>query len=516
MRGTNLKEILLEKLNTKSRAEILELYKQTEELKIRETENAGTRYVPNTKSEEFIKMVGSNKVFVNMFIAANGVGKSCTGANIIANICFGPLNDYFKDLELFEKFPYLKRGRIVADPTTIKSKIVPELKKWFPSNRYQEKWESTKDGKGFESKWITDTGFEFDIMSNEQDPKEFESADLGFIWLDEPVKMSIYKACVARTRTGGIILWTFTPLNYSAAIKDQVYDKRDGTNIDYIEADVWANCKDIPGTRGILSKDNIDRMISQYSEDEKEARINGKFGHLLGRVHKAFNRRIHVIKPFKVDKNKFVVVKAHDTHPREPDHILWMAISEKGTKFIVNELIMRGTVVEMASEIQRIEKDNGYRMLGDDLIDPSAFNADERRGEMSVADMLYEAGVVYRRGSKDLTGCILRTDEALKYEERLGELVVAPEVYICENCQTTIKQLEEYVWDEYAGKAADSKQDKGRPKDKNDHNVENLHRLLKEDYKYKEAKPIKTEDYFQKVMKKRKKSRTVNTRRTAY
>jgi len=31
--------------------------------------------VPNVKTEEFIKQVGENKAFVNMFVAANGVGK---------------------------------------------------------------------------------------------------------------------------------------------------------------------------------------------------------------------------------------------------------------------------------------------------------------------------------------------------------------------------------------------------------------------------------------------------------
>lgn len=511
---SDLKNLILQRLNERPADEIREISELVEELSLREKENMCEKYIPNVKSEEFIKMVGSNRVFVNMFIAANGVGKSCTCANIVANICFGPQNQYFKNLPLFEKFPYYKRGRIISDPTTIKTKIVPELKKWFPSNRYKEHWDTNKDGKNYESRWTTDTGFEFDIMSNEQDTKEFESTDLGWCYLDEPAKKDVYKATVARMRAGGIIFWGFTPLTYSAWIKDDVYDKRDGKNIDYVEADVWANCSDIPGTRGILTKENIDRMISQYSEDETESRINGKFGHLLGRVHKLFNRKIHIIKPFKVDKGRYVVVKAHDTHPREPDHIVWMAINEKGTKFIVNELIMRGTVVEMASEIQRIERENGYRMLGDDLIDPSAFNADERRGEQSVADMFYDAGVVYRRGSKDLTGCILRTDEALKYEERLGELIMAPEVYFCENCTTTIKQLEEYVWDEYVGRSADSKQDKGRPKDKNDHGVENVHRLLKEDYKFKETKVIKTEDFYKRM--KKKKSKNINTRGVKY
>ena len=79
-----------------------------------------------------------------MFIAANGVGKSAAGANVVTNIVFGPQNKWFRSaafewtdskgrvqvrpetpMPLFEKFPYQKRGRIISDPTTIKEKIVP-------------------------------------------------------------------------------------------------------------------------------------------------------------------------------------------------------------------------------------------------------------------------------------------------------------------------------------------------------------------------------------------------------
>ena len=118
-----------------------------EELKIRQQENRAQGYIPNRKCEEFIKLVGSNSSFVNLFIAANGVGKSAVAVNIITSICFGSQNDWFRELPLFEKFPYLKHGRIISDPTTIKEKIIPELKKWFPSNRYQEKYITEKQGK---------------------------------------------------------------------------------------------------------------------------------------------------------------------------------------------------------------------------------------------------------------------------------------------------------------------------------------------------------------------------------
>ena len=450
-----------------------------QELETRKKENNAKNYIPNGKCEEFIKLVGGNTCFANLFIAANGVGKSAAGANIIANICFGPQNNWF-DFPLFNNFPYLKRGRIISDPTTIKEKIIPELKKWFPSNRYKERYITEKQGKFWEAKWKTDTGFEIDIMSNEQDAKEFESTDLGFIWFDEPSRKDIYIASVARTRAGGIIFWTMTPLDYSAWIEEDLYNKRDGINVEYVEADVEINCKE-HGVRGILEHKNIERMIAQYPEDEKEARIHGKFGHLLGKIIKAFNRKIHVIRPFEMNYDDYAWFMALDTHPQVDDHALWMAINAKGQKYLVAELVEKGTASQLASEFKRIE--GGMRIEGR-LIDPSAFNKDERTGEQSFGDKLNGFGFTFELGSKDLVNGIRRTQDAFAYEMVGNEFIKKPEVFIFDTCPVAIRQIESYVWVKNRGKSADMKQERGIPIDKNDHQPENLRRLLMRDFKF--------------------------------
>jgi phage terminase large subunit-like protein len=474
----------------------VELLQIQEELEKRNKENLAETYVPNKKAEEFIKQVGENKNFINMFVAANGVGKSCALANILNAICFGapkhdrarsrwkkewgePPESFFNYL-LFKEFPYLKKGRIVSDPTTIKEKIVPELKQWFPTNRYKVKYDTRKEGKQFESKWITDTGFEFDLMTTEQSAKEFESTDLGFIMFDEPIPRDIYLACIARGRRGMIVIWGFTPLKYSAWIKDDIYDKRDGEMVEYVTADVWENCEG--ETRGILKREHINRMISQYDENEIEARVNGKFGHLLGLVHKGFDPKIHIIDPFDIDRENYCVAMAVDTHPRVPEAVLWMAIDNKGRKFIIDELFYKGTDAEFSAEIKK--KEVGMRIF-DRLIDPSGYNEDDRTTEKSFADRLEKLGLSFRAGSKKLHECIKRTDNAFKYEYRDGQMIIEPEVYIFRSCTGLTKELQGYVWDEYKGKTADEKTPKGQPKDKDDHFVENLHRLLIEDYKFR-------------------------------
>lgn len=175
-------------------------------------------FIPNGKAEEFITIVGSNQYFVSLFSAANGVGKTATGANVLAHTMWPCGNPYFQH-ELYTDFPYLKRGRIVSDTTTITDTIVPELKKWFPRDRYV----TSKKGKNYDYNFKTDTGFDFDLMTYNQSLAEFESVTLGWAWFDEPPPEAIYKATVSRMRRGGIIFITATPLMGSAWMYDKIY-----------------------------------------------------------------------------------------------------------------------------------------------------------------------------------------------------------------------------------------------------------------------------------------------------
>lgn len=191
--------------------------------KLRRLKNERYRfYIPNGKAEAFIKIIGENRHFINLFIAANGVGKTACLSNIMANICFEPHKPWF-DYPLYNNWPYLKKGRIISDPTTVTKTIVPELHKWFPQDRYT----TSKESKQYDSLWRTDTGFEFDIMTYEQDVKEFESATLGFALFDEPPPEDIFKATISRMRRGGIIIVGFTPLQGSAFFYDQYVTSKD-------------------------------------------------------------------------------------------------------------------------------------------------------------------------------------------------------------------------------------------------------------------------------------------------
>ena len=444
--------------------------------KLRHKANPHKYYIPNGKCEEFAKMIGNGKVFVSFFSAGNGVGKTCLGCNIIAHILFGNSGNKYFDLPLFNKWPFHKRGRIISDPTTITQTLVPELKKWLPAGRYK----TSKSGKNYEYNWQTDTGFKFDLMTLEQEAKEFESATLSFVWFDEPPSYAIFKATVARMRRGGIMFITATPLMGSAWMYDHlIINKGDKKGQrDYIYADISDNCKE-HGVRGILEHKDIEKIINEYTEDEKQARIHGKFAHLTGIVFKMFDRKIHIIKPFKINPRDFITVEALDPHPRNPDAVMFVAVDRKGNKFVVDELYDNFKTFELAERIHKIEDRHRVELR---IADPAAFvknqHDDNPEEETLAAKLMNKYDLEFVPASKNRVGANRAIKDALDYEMAGEEMIISPEIYIFDTCVRTIWELEHLQWDDWRGKAAERKSPLEKPMDKDDHMIENLGRIL--------------------------------------
>lgn len=246
-----------------------------------------------------------------------------------------------------------------------------------------------------------------------------------------------------------------------------------------VHADIEANCKQ-HGVRGILEHRDIERMIAEYDDEDKQARIYGKFQHLTGLVFKRFSRKIHVIKPFKITKADYSVYERFDPHPRNADAVGWYAVNKYGQKFVIDEVRMNGSTAEVATEIKK--RDSMYRIV-DRKADPWIFNKDQHHdgSVKSIAQEFEDQGLYYERASKERTQAITKISDALEYQEVGGKLVVLPDLFVFNTCVEHIWEFEHWQYHEYKGKAAEYRSRSEKPQDKDDHMMENLGRFLIDD-----------------------------------
>ena len=144
------------------------------------------------------------------------------------------------------------------------------------------------------------------------------------------------------------------------------------------------------------------------------------------------------------------------------------------------------------AEFKRVE--SGMRVISR-LIDPSAYNEDERSDlqEPSFGKRMEKHGFYFQEGSKDLSNGIRRLQDAFSFTMVENEMIKRPEILIFDTCPVAVKQFEEWVWQTQRGRGADMRQERGRPVDKNDHQPENLRRLLQANFNFeREIESVET------------------------
>lgn len=246
-----------------------------------------------------------------------------------------------------------------------------------------------------------------------------------------------------------------------------------------IEAEIEDNCID-HGVRGILKHDDILKMISLYREEDKQARVFGRFQHLTGLVFKVFSRRVHVIKPFEVNMRDYCVIERLDPHPRNPDAVLWVAFDRMGNYYVVDELYTK-VVGEEELAFRIKNKAQQYRVI-DRRADPSAWVEDQHnKSKESLARRLQRFGLNYLHATKKRTIANKRIEDYLNYQEQGGQMIRNPRLHIFDTCVRTIWELEHWQYNEYTGKAAEKHNPSEKPQDKDDHMMENLGRALLDD-----------------------------------
>jgi phage terminase large subunit-like protein len=459
-------------------AKIKLIEEQKDTLKIEklrlQTEERCRDFVPNGGQEEIIQAVVP-ETFIVVDSAANGWGKTGLEANIIANMIYGPMNDWF-NTPFFQTFKRPSKGRIISDGTTVEEKIVPELQKWLIKGTYR----AEKGGRTFFSKWHFKNGSYVDILTYDQDIKEFESVDLDWGVLDEKPLRSVYTATVARTRTGGFIFIGFAPLAASSWVFDDIVDRADGKKIIIHYGDIEENCLE-HGIRGRLKHADIERMAAEYDPDEREARLHGRPQKFYGRVHKLFDRTIHGIDELPVGQYTYYMIL--DPHDARPPAISWDAINPLGHKYTIdewpNESFHKMTSCTLNfDDIVKIIKHKEVDMKIDQkifkrILDPWWYAHKYPNSQLTVAQEYGKRGIKFAPQIK-LFAAFEETarkqlNEHLKYEKDPNDpnkFKIHPRWYVLNHCYNHIYALEHWTIGSLKGRAVETKEPKEEPEEK--------------------------------------------------
>lgn len=389
---------------------------------------------------------------------ANGIGKTSGVANIIGNLVFGPQTRVF-DHPTFREWPYPKRIRYITTPKNVEE-IGPfhsEITKWWPKGR----WTAIKSGHNYYSQY-TANGWVIDVMTYDQDPSQQEGPSLGLIITDEPPPKPLWATFASRLRMGGMILVMMTPLTEAAWFFDEVVPRHQ-------DSIVYGRMEDAciqHGINGHLEHENIERMISEMSPEEKEARAEGKAMYLRGLIFKTYDENIHVLKENIKPPYGAQVWQVVDPAGDKPFACIWAFPDARGDLYVFDEwpnqefFNMHGSILGV-KDYKKIfgDKEVGfkvYRRIIDRHFADTASAANKRtlRQELQAEGLNFWPS--YKATEEVETG-IIKLREKLNYDtsKPLSSLN-QPKIYINPSCMNTRKSLARWSRDPKTGDPLDS------------------------------------------------------------
>ncbi len=425
------------------------------ELDTRVKNNMLKWFTPNGAQEKFVQGVGSGEVFISIFSAANGEGKTALMAMILGSMMFDNSENPWFDYPIFNEFPYPPRARIASTPKNVEEigAIQTELKKWFPKGKY----ETHRKGRTYDCEFVAGD-WVLDIMTYEQKVTEYESATLGVMIFDEPPPLRILHACIARMRKGGVILIFMTPLDTGGEIIEDLTSKEDlvyeGENIGKVfiqYADIEENCKE-HGIRGQLEHKDIIKMLNFYDAEEKDARAKGRPTHVVGRIYPSFEDKDPYIVDDFVIPEEWARVNILDPHDGPPYAFSWVAIDPTGQIWIYDEFPVEDfekigssslTIPDYARIVREKEGRDKVKLR---LLDPYFGNKRYSNTGLTVKQELAELGLDFEDG--DTSGLEVghkRVREFLKYQKAFPVGPTNhPKLHIFKSCRNHWRSMLRY------------------------------------------------------------------------
>lgn len=422
--------------------ELQELADQVEEL----SHKTYRDYEPHDKQMLFHKSPAK----IRIMLGGNRSGKSFSGFHEDLWHLTGHYPKWYPENKKLIQPVY---GRYVATDYAkgVGEVLLPMLKELVPGNEISR---ILRTNQGIPTKIFFKNGSTLDILTKEQDTMVFEGWHGHFVHFDEPPPRDKYIACMrGLVDYAGRAWFTLTPLT-EAWIFDELYDSND-PDIFVVTVDMADNPH--------ISREEIASFTNRLTDDEKEARLHGRFMHLTGLVYKEYERTVHFVEPFEIpfDWSRMLILDPHD---RKPHALAWAAIDPYDSVYFYRDLEVAGTVTELSKIIKDTE---GSEKINIRIIDPNKGRAPAKVGQAgTLVDEFRKNGLrFYAKVNDSLIDGHLAVKRYLKYDKSqpIG-LTNRPKLYVFKNCRHIDHGFTHYVWDDYIH--SEKKDLKEAPKDK--------------------------------------------------
>jgi hypothetical protein len=303
-----------------------------------------------------------------------------------------------------------------------------------------------------------------------------ESSDWDFIHVDEPIPQEMWVAARrGLADRSGSAWFACTPIDqpwindmFLPSARHVVPD--DGFVLEGKRWMITGSSYDNPYT----SREGLEDFADDLTDDEKECRLYGVPRTMSGVVYKEFKPEVHVYretpvgwKDMRTPPENYTIRVAIDTHPKTPHAVLFAATAPTGQVFFYKEIFRQVLIKDLSEAINETLEG---RFVARILLEKAAFTDNPVDGT-TMADVFMDEGLIVEPAPKDLTRGILEVKQALK-QMIDGKY---PLLNFSEELEETIWEFDHYLWDT-------KRMDK--VKDKDDHFMECLYRLVITDLSY--------------------------------
>jgi hypothetical protein len=318
------------------------------------------------------------------------------------------------------------------------------------------------------------------IKSFKQNPLAFESSDTDWAHFDEPPTEKLYKAVIRGFMDRDGSCWfTCTPLTepwidmkFTPNIEDQINGDQDE---DADLTDFWMDTGSTYDNPHI-SRVSIERVMAEYTDDERETRLSGKPASYSGLVYKEFQFPLHCRKEPPIGWNDWDTPPADhciyisiDYHYAKANAILFIAVPPDGPAYVYKELFQKTLVEEDVQNIRDVLQRRPYQPI---IVDPLASTTNKVDG-LTAMDKYRMLGLAVLPATKDPVNGIRAVRALLKGRSKDG----GPLLVINRACKRFIFEIARgFVMDE----------EQNKPLKQNDDMMECLYRLVLQGLTYVE------------------------------